>query len=64
MEASEHGGCSTPGCKGIGHFKRVRHLGPHRYVVLLPKWEFLAWSNRVPVPPMYKIMVSMYTTEM
>ncbi|XP_032699344.1 lethal(3)malignant brain tumor-like protein 3 isoform X2 [Lontra canadensis] len=29
MEASEHGGCSTPGCKGIGHFKRVRHLGPH-----------------------------------
>ncbi|XP_063581050.1 lethal(3)malignant brain tumor-like protein 3 isoform X3 [Pongo abelii] len=30
MEASEHGGCSTPGCKGIGHFKRARHLGPHR----------------------------------
>nr|XP_040137989.1 lethal(3)malignant brain tumor-like protein 3 [Ictidomys tridecemlineatus] len=29
MEASEHGGCSTPGCKGIGHFKRARHLGPH-----------------------------------
>ncbi|XP_045355513.1 lethal(3)malignant brain tumor-like protein 3 isoform X4 [Leopardus geoffroyi] len=29
MEASEHGGCSTPGCKGIGHFKRVRQLGPH-----------------------------------
>ncbi|XP_015973896.1 lethal(3)malignant brain tumor-like protein 3 isoform X4 [Rousettus aegyptiacus] len=29
MEASEHGGCSTPGCKGIGHFKRGRHLGPH-----------------------------------
>lgn len=28
MEASEQGGCSTPGCKGIGHFKRVRHLGP------------------------------------
>ncbi|XP_071075743.1 lethal(3)malignant brain tumor-like protein 3 isoform X3 [Desmodus rotundus] len=28
MEASEHGGCSTPGCKGIGHFKRARHLGP------------------------------------
>ncbi|XP_026942530.1 lethal(3)malignant brain tumor-like protein 3 isoform X5 [Sagmatias obliquidens] len=30
MEASEHSGCSTPGCKGIGHFKRARHLGPHR----------------------------------
>ncbi|XP_026942501.1 lethal(3)malignant brain tumor-like protein 3 isoform X2 [Sagmatias obliquidens] len=29
MEASEHSGCSTPGCKGIGHFKRARHLGPH-----------------------------------
>ncbi|XP_007450591.1 PREDICTED: lethal(3)malignant brain tumor-like protein 3 isoform X4 [Lipotes vexillifer] len=29
MEASEHGGCSTPGCKGIGHFKKARHLGPH-----------------------------------
>ncbi|XP_058422290.1 lethal(3)malignant brain tumor-like protein 3 isoform X2 [Diceros bicornis minor] len=29
MEASEHGGCSIPGCKGIGHFKRARHLGPH-----------------------------------
>ncbi|XP_066104185.1 lethal(3)malignant brain tumor-like protein 3 isoform X2 [Saccopteryx bilineata] len=29
MEVSEHGGCSTPGCKGIGHFKRARHLGPH-----------------------------------
>ncbi|XP_054553800.1 lethal(3)malignant brain tumor-like protein 3 isoform X2 [Talpa occidentalis] len=29
MEASEHGGCSTPGCKGVGHFKRARHLGPH-----------------------------------
>ncbi|KAM7240509.1 hypothetical protein CapIbe_008415 [Capra ibex] len=29
MEASEHGGCTTPGCKGIGHFKRARHLGPH-----------------------------------
>ncbi|XP_007190903.2 lethal(3)malignant brain tumor-like protein 3 isoform X4 [Balaenoptera acutorostrata] len=29
MEALEHGGCSTPGCKGIGHFKRARHLGPH-----------------------------------
>ncbi|OWK01855.1 L3MBTL3 [Cervus elaphus hippelaphus] len=29
MEASEHGGCTTPGCRGIGHFKRARHLGPH-----------------------------------
>ncbi|XP_062953118.1 lethal(3)malignant brain tumor-like protein 3 [Cynocephalus volans] len=29
MEVSEHSGCSTPGCKGIGHFKRARHLGPH-----------------------------------
>nr|KAF6363021.1 L3MBTL histone methyl-lysine binding protein 3 [Pipistrellus kuhlii] len=28
MEVSEQGGCSTPGCKGIGHFKRARHLGP------------------------------------
>ncbi|XP_036172839.1 lethal(3)malignant brain tumor-like protein 3 isoform X1 [Myotis myotis] len=28
MEASEQGGCSTPGCKGIGHFKRAKHLGP------------------------------------
>ncbi|XP_006885056.1 PREDICTED: lethal(3)malignant brain tumor-like protein 3 isoform X2 [Elephantulus edwardii] len=29
METSEHSGCSTPGCKGIGHFKRARHLGTH-----------------------------------
>ncbi|XP_036104566.1 lethal(3)malignant brain tumor-like protein 3 isoform X2 [Molossus molossus] len=29
MESSEQGGCSTLGCKGIGHFKRARHLGPH-----------------------------------
>ncbi|KAB1275711.1 Lethalmalignant brain tumor-like protein 3 [Camelus dromedarius] len=41
MEASEHGGCSTPGCKGIGHFKRARHLGPHRYMVLPLTWRFL-----------------------
>lgn len=34
MEASEHGACSIPGCKEIGHFKTVRHLGPHRYVEL------------------------------
>lgn len=45
MEASEHGGCSTPGCKGIGHFKRARHLGPHRYVVLPLRWRFLMWSE-------------------
>ncbi|KAM4865688.1 lethal(3)malignant brain tumor-like protein 3 isoform 1-T1 [Thomomys bottae] len=29
MEPSESGGCSTLGCKGIGHFKRARHLGPN-----------------------------------
>ncbi|XP_006834736.1 PREDICTED: lethal(3)malignant brain tumor-like protein 3 isoform X2 [Chrysochloris asiatica] len=29
MDASEHNGCSTPGCKGIGHFKRARHMSPH-----------------------------------
>ncbi|KAM5228437.1 lethal(3)malignant brain tumor-like protein 3 isoform 2-T2 [Ctenodactylus gundi] len=29
METSEHSGCLTPGCKGIGHFKKARHLGPH-----------------------------------
>ncbi|XP_023585991.1 lethal(3)malignant brain tumor-like protein 3 isoform X2 [Trichechus manatus latirostris] len=28
MEVSEQSGCLTPGCKGIGHFKRSRHLGP------------------------------------
>ncbi|XP_010637447.1 lethal(3)malignant brain tumor-like protein 3 isoform X1 [Fukomys damarensis] len=28
MEASDQGGCPTLGCKGIGHFKRSRHLGP------------------------------------
>lgn len=46
MEASEHGGCSTPGCKGIGHFKRARHLGPHRYVVAVTD----VVKYRVPVP--------------
>ena len=46
MEASEHGGCTTPGCKGIGHFKRARHLGPHRYLVLPLTWRFLLWSDR------------------
>ncbi|XP_077018999.1 lethal(3)malignant brain tumor-like protein 3 isoform X2 [Tamandua tetradactyla] len=29
MEASEHGGCSTPGCKGLGHFKKARQPDPH-----------------------------------
>ncbi|XP_029416835.1 lethal(3)malignant brain tumor-like protein 3 isoform X3 [Nannospalax galili] len=28
MEPSETGGCPTLGCKGIGHFKKSRHLGP------------------------------------
>uniref|UniRef100_A0A8C2VJJ5 L3MBTL histone methyl-lysine binding protein 3 n=1 Tax=Chinchilla lanigera TaxID=34839 RepID=A0A8C2VJJ5_CHILA len=28
METSDQGGCTTLGCKGIGHFKRSRHLGP------------------------------------
>ncbi|XP_049627118.1 lethal(3)malignant brain tumor-like protein 3 [Suncus etruscus] len=32
METTEHSGCSTPGCKGVGHFKRARHLGPHNAV--------------------------------
>lgn len=29
MEASEHGGCPTPGCKGIGHIKGARYSGHH-----------------------------------
>lgn len=62
MEASEQGGCSTPGCKGIGHFKRARHLGPQRYGVLWLMWGFLSWSDRGCY--MYKIMVFMYTEEM
>ncbi|XP_075410677.1 lethal(3)malignant brain tumor-like protein 3 isoform X2 [Tenrec ecaudatus] len=28
METSDLTGCLTPGCKGIGHFKRSRHLSP------------------------------------
>lgn len=34
VEALEHGGCPTAGCKGVGHIKRARHIGHHRYVVL------------------------------
>ncbi|XP_072913403.1 lethal(3)malignant brain tumor-like protein 3 isoform X2 [Hemitrygon akajei] len=29
VEASEQGGCPTPGCKGIGHIKGVKHSGHH-----------------------------------
>ncbi|KFO89463.1 Lethal(3)malignant brain tumor-like 3, partial [Buceros rhinoceros silvestris] len=32
VEALEHGGCPTAGCKGVGHIKRARHIGHHRYV--------------------------------
>uniref|UniRef100_A0A8C0J6B2 L3MBTL histone methyl-lysine binding protein 3 n=1 Tax=Chelonoidis abingdonii TaxID=106734 RepID=A0A8C0J6B2_CHEAB len=32
VEALEHGGCPTAGCKGVGHIKRARHMGHHRYV--------------------------------
>ncbi|XP_020039914.2 lethal(3)malignant brain tumor-like protein 3 isoform X2 [Castor canadensis] len=28
MESADQGGCPNLGCKGIGHFKRARHLGP------------------------------------
>ncbi|XP_065257005.1 lethal(3)malignant brain tumor-like protein 3 [Emys orbicularis] len=30
VEALEHGGCPTAGCKGVGHIKRARHMGHHR----------------------------------
>ncbi|XP_054675587.1 lethal(3)malignant brain tumor-like protein 3 isoform X5 [Grus americana] len=30
VEALEHGGCPTAGCKGVGHIKRARHIGHHR----------------------------------
>ncbi|XP_067840658.1 lethal(3)malignant brain tumor-like protein 3 isoform X2 [Heptranchias perlo] len=30
VEASAQGGCPTPGCKGIGHIKGVKHSGHHR----------------------------------
>ncbi|XP_074844875.1 lethal(3)malignant brain tumor-like protein 3 isoform X3 [Carettochelys insculpta] len=29
VEALEHGGCPTAGCKGVGHIKRARHMGHH-----------------------------------
>uniref|UniRef100_A0A8B9QJX6 L3MBTL histone methyl-lysine binding protein 3 n=1 Tax=Apteryx owenii TaxID=8824 RepID=A0A8B9QJX6_APTOW len=32
VEALEHGGCPTAGCKGIGHIKRARHIGHHSAV--------------------------------
>ncbi|KAM8810197.1 LOW QUALITY PROTEIN: lethal(3)malignant brain tumor-like protein 3 [Eudromia elegans] len=32
VEALEHGGCPTSGCKGIGHIKRARHIGHHSAV--------------------------------
>uniref|UniRef100_K7FRL0 L3MBTL histone methyl-lysine binding protein 3 n=1 Tax=Pelodiscus sinensis TaxID=13735 RepID=K7FRL0_PELSI len=32
VEALEHGGCPTAGCKGVGHIKRARHIGHHSVV--------------------------------
>ncbi|XP_064412192.1 lethal(3)malignant brain tumor-like protein 3 [Latimeria chalumnae] len=32
VEASEQGGCPTPGCKGIGHIKGARYSGHHSAV--------------------------------
>ncbi|NXW93235.1 LMBL3 protein, partial [Alopecoenas beccarii] len=32
VEALEHGGCPTAGCKGVGHIKRARHIGHHSAV--------------------------------
>ncbi|NWU50292.1 LMBL3 protein, partial [Dromas ardeola] len=32
VEALEHGGCPTAGCKGVGHMKRARHIGHHSAV--------------------------------
>ncbi|XP_067402835.1 lethal(3)malignant brain tumor-like protein 3 isoform X2 [Emydura macquarii macquarii] len=32
VEALEHGGCPTAGCKGVGHIKRARHMGHHSVV--------------------------------
>uniref|UniRef100_A0A8C4VKP1 L3MBTL histone methyl-lysine binding protein 3 n=1 Tax=Gopherus evgoodei TaxID=1825980 RepID=A0A8C4VKP1_9SAUR len=29
VEALEHGGCPTAGCKGVGHIKRARQMGHH-----------------------------------
>lgn len=33
VEALEQGGCPTAGCRGVGHIKRARHMGHHRYVL-------------------------------
>jgi len=27
----DHGGCPTPGCKGVGHIKGAKYVGHHRY---------------------------------
>ncbi|NWQ73864.1 LMBL3 protein, partial [Columbina picui] len=32
VEALEHGGCPTAGCKGVGNIKRARHIGHHSAV--------------------------------
>ncbi|XP_042748590.1 lethal(3)malignant brain tumor-like protein 3 isoform X3 [Lagopus leucura] len=32
VEALEHGGCPTAGCKGVGNVKRARHIGHHSAV--------------------------------
>ncbi|RXM36342.1 Lethal(3)malignant brain tumor-like protein 3 [Acipenser ruthenus] len=32
FEASEQGGCPTPGCKGVGHIKGARYSGHHSAV--------------------------------
>ncbi|NWX21072.1 LMBL3 protein, partial [Aegotheles bennettii] len=32
VEALEHGGCPTAGCRGVGHIKRARHIGHHSAV--------------------------------
>ncbi|KAM6081315.1 lethal(3)malignant brain tumor-like protein 3 isoform 1-T4 [Chlamydotis macqueenii] len=32
VEALEHGGCPTAGCKGVGYIKRARHIGHHSAV--------------------------------
>ncbi|NXW27146.1 LMBL3 protein, partial [Phaetusa simplex] len=32
VEALEHGGCPTAGCKAVGHIKRARHIGHHSAV--------------------------------
>ncbi|NXJ72138.1 LMBL3 protein, partial [Rostratula benghalensis] len=32
VEALEHGGCPSAGCKAVGHIKRARHIGHHSAV--------------------------------